>query len=68
MSRALGYGYLTKPDSCQRCRLPKRLEAHHYMGYARENWLVVEWLCRPCHHRTHRDTDQHLLPPQTVIA
>jgi hypothetical protein len=49
--RALLSGRLTKPEVCQNCQeAPTPIEAHHYMGYARENWLNVKWLCRMCHH------------------
>lgn len=30
-----------------------RTEGHHFLGYARENWLKVKWLCRSCHNREH---------------
>lgn len=34
---------------CEVCGKSK-VEAHHYKGYARENWLVIKWLCSK-HHR-----------------
>jgi hypothetical protein len=44
-------GKIVRPPFCEHgkgeCRGP--LEAHHYLGYARENWLRVEWLCRYHH-------------------
>lgn len=35
---------------CEVCGTVKRIHAHHYLGYARENWLKVQWLC-PSHHQ-----------------
>lgn len=41
---------IIKPTICQNCETPaKRIEGHHYLGYARKNWLDVIWLCPPCH-------------------
>lgn len=39
--------------SCAECG-EARTEAHHHAGYARENWLVVAWLCRTHHKLVHR--------------
>lgn len=30
-----------------------RVEAHHRAGYAKENWLNVEWLCHAHHTKAH---------------
>ena len=38
-----------KKENCQECGSGKS-QAHHYKGYAKENWLVVQWLCN-YHHR-----------------
>jgi hypothetical protein len=48
---ALQSGRLTKPDVCQwpGCEHRGRIEAHHYRGYAQEDWLRVHFLC-PRHH------------------
>lgn len=48
------YGFLARPKECQHPGKysPKcggAIEAHHFMGYERENWLKVEWLCVMCH-------------------
>lgn len=29
-------------------------EAHHHKGYAEENWLNVQWLCKQCHEKNHK--------------
>lgn len=46
---AVRSGKAFKPDMCSACGAPGRIEAHHYMGYARENRLNVRWVCSPCH-------------------
>ena len=48
------FGLLEAPDGCERCGAVKRLHAHHHLGYAREHWLDVRWLCSPCHRTVHR--------------
>jgi hypothetical protein len=32
------------------CKYQGKLQAHHYKGYSKKNWLEVKWLC-PEHHR-----------------
>jgi hypothetical protein len=49
--RAVRSGKLIKPDRCQLCGAQTKLEAHHFMGYTREHYLDVEWLCIGCHNR-----------------
>ncbi len=44
---------LDRPTECQRCHSERRLDAHHYLGYAVTHWLTVQWLCRPCHKAAH---------------
>jgi hypothetical protein len=39
-------GRLQKPELCEGCGLPKRLEKHHH-DYSKP--LLVVWLCKPCH-------------------
>lgn len=47
---AINHGTLKRPKRCQDCNKPHgRIEAHHYLGYARENYLKVQWLCPTCH-------------------
>lgn len=50
-NRAIERGDLIRPDICQGCFKPRRVEAHHD-DYARP--LVVRWLCRGCHKSWHR--------------
>lgn len=56
VKRALERGTLTKPSRCASCRRRRPLEGHH-ASYAREDWLRVEWLCRSCHARLHRQVE-----------
>jgi hypothetical protein len=50
VSHAIENGRLEKPDHCENCQVKSdRLESHHYLGYERENWLKISWLCVPCH-------------------
>lgn len=53
--RARQRGVLVKPNNCEGCETPElecnggKLEAHHYLGYAREHQLNVQWFCTVCH-------------------
>lgn len=40
---------IKRPTHCLKCGVNCKPEAHHYLGYARENWLDIQWLCTPCH-------------------
>lgn len=47
---ALRYGKITKPSICELCnKESKSIEAHHYMGYEKEHWLDIVWVCKECH-------------------
>ena len=46
-------GVLERPAECQSCGSGGRIDAHHYLGYAQEHWLSVQWLCRVCHKAAH---------------
>lgn len=37
---------------CLVCQDPKS-EGHHYLGYNRDHWLHVQWLCSKHHHAIH---------------
>lgn len=37
---------------CAECAAPK-VHAHHYKGYAKENWLDIIWLCQTHHTLIH---------------
>jgi hypothetical protein len=49
VKRAVADGRLIRPNTCSKCPNSGPIEAHHYRGYEKEFWLVVEWLCVPCH-------------------
>ena len=40
------------PKICEICG-NKETIGHHYLGYDREHWLDVKWLCISCHMREH---------------
>lgn len=54
VSRAKAAGIISPPETCEfpTCEFCNRekLLAHHYLGYRKENWLDVKWVC-PKHHR-----------------
>lgn len=61
VQRAIARGDLIKPDCCEACgglgsEIAGGLEAHHYLGYAREHYLDVQWLCVPHHREADRMT------------
>lgn len=61
--RALLRGDITKPDYCEACGKLERevaggLEAHHYLGYAREHYLDVQWLCIEDHRKAERTMEE----------
>lgn len=41
-----------KREPCMICK-DLKTQAHHYLGYARENWRNVQWLCRKHHDEAH---------------
>ncbi len=54
----LAGGRTKKPGVCDVCgHTSARLEAHHHLGYAEDNWLKVLWLCRSCHRQADATTD-----------
>lgn len=62
---AVASGRLKKPLICEHCCIPQSLDGHHAWGYARENWLKVQWLCQVCHRVAEKQgflTDPPLLP------
>ena len=48
-------GKIEKPECCERCGRcigdpgVTRIEAHHYLGYEKEHYCDVLWLCHLCH-------------------
>ena len=51
VKRAIKGGKLLKPVLCSWCGNVRKVEAHHWKGYAKK--LDVQWLCRGCHIQTH---------------
>lgn len=55
VSNGVRDGKLIRPSNCEKCGIEdwgeKRsvIEAHHYLGYEKSNWLKVQWLCTDCH-------------------
>src|SRR5680860_954228 len=49
IAQAVYRGKMQK-GSCEVCG-KKEAQAHHYLGYEREHWMSVKWLC----HRHHRE-------------
>lgn len=48
VARAVKSGKLIKPEIAD-CGHSGSFDAHHYLGYSKENWLAVKWLCKKCH-------------------
>ena len=53
INNAVRRGHLMK-QPCAVCDGPK-VEAHHHLGYAREHFLDVAWLCRTHHVEAHKE-------------
>lgn len=51
--RAVLAGRLIKPSICSQCKAPGIIHAHHHLGYKKENYLDIAWLCIACHERAH---------------
>lgn len=43
---------MLKKQPCMECGAEK-VQAHHHVGYAPENWLNVQWLCKKHHMAAH---------------
>lgn len=52
LSNALRDGKIKKADACFHCGSTKNIEGHHV---AYDYPLLVTWLCRSCHVKTHRE-------------
>lgn len=50
---AVDTGAMTRPTTCERCGAAGCVIDGHHPSYARDQWLVVEWICRSCHRRHH---------------
>jgi hypothetical protein len=48
-------GEIKKPEKCSFCGIQNvRVCGHHHMGYSKENWYNVVWLCDDCHRKEHK--------------
>ncbi len=65
VAAALDRGRLSRPDVCSACGSDGRLQAHHYLGYEREHYLDIEWLCLDCHKGRHA-TDLRIISSSPV--
>lgn len=62
VARAVGNGTLVKPKACPSCHVevdPSELQGHHH-DYDKP--LDVEWVCRQCHTRQHKQERESTLP------
>lgn len=50
---AIRSGSMVRPNQCSFCGCECKPEAHHD-SYDKSQWLVVRWLCKPCHRSHHR--------------
>lgn len=57
VGNAVQSGRLIRPERCEMCGVAERLNGHHD-SYKRDRWLVVVWLCRPCHAFLHVRQDE----------
>lgn len=55
LRNAVNSGKIIKPNKCEveNCNETK-VYGHHYLGYEKENWLKVQWLCSK-HHKGERE-------------
>lgn len=51
---AVRVGNMIRPTSCSSCFKTCKPEAHHHLGYEREHFLHVKWLCHQCHTEAHK--------------
>jgi hypothetical protein len=58
VAKAVKDGRMTRPESCVSCGTQCKPSGHHRLGYARQHWFDVQWLCRSCHYKA----DRGLLP------
>jgi len=53
---AVKRGKLNKPKICYKNKDCKgRIEGHHYLGYKKEHWFDIKWLCRKHHTGIHNE-------------
>lgn len=74
VNSAIQKGILTRPDTCSRCNSnPGKgrdgrslIRADHYMGYAPEYHLVIQWICSRCDGEIERQRAQTKTSVQTA--
>lgn len=53
-------GQLVRPKSCNQCGQAQiAIQAHHYLGYEKENWSDIKWLCKECHTISHHPASEN---------
>ena len=50
---AIKSGKIVRPNECSNCGNQCKPDAHHD-SYDESQWLVVRWMCKPCHRAHHR--------------
>lgn len=50
LGKALATGVVLRPNRCERCDEPTKVQGHHH-DYSKR--LEVTWLCRKCHYELH---------------
>lgn len=68
--KAIKKGLLIRPNKCEKCGIKCKPDGHHYKGYAKENRLNVQWLCKVCHSTKYFDLPRITVDvlPGEVIA
>lgn len=68
LKREIKIGRIARPDKCELCGRECKPEGHHYKGYERENWLVVQFVCKVCHCRVEWRSESKSLIKETASA
>ena len=53
LRNAVSLGKIVRASTCEKCGANGPTQSHHHLGYSREHWFDVEWLCHPCHVLVH---------------
>lgn len=57
VQRAIKSGLIQRTAcTAQGCDVIEGTQAHHWLGYSKENWLKVLWLCSKHHADSHHNT------------
>lgn len=57
LRRAVAKGIIDKPRICEGCNNhldSQRIYGHHHLGYNKDHWYDIKWLCAGCHALAHR--------------